>query len=169
MGKAIKLGRTMHGETVFVEIRIDQPRDGREVQYVDHTFAKPPVEVGIQFTVIGKGAPNLPLNETPDGWWRQSGQVPPEDRVIVTEKHPDLDFIEEVWDRYHLNTMRAGCEHMTEEMLARREGENTHDWQTRMLGECKCPVTGYTWGHAWLATHVPDEVIERLTQIVQGA
>ena len=85
MGKSIKLGRTMHGETVFAEIEIRDPENGREVQYADHTFGKPPREVGIMFAIIGKDAPSKPLNEIPEGWWRQAGQVPPEDRVIVTE------------------------------------------------------------------------------------
>jgi hypothetical protein len=61
----------------------------------------------------------------------------------------------DVWDRWHLNDMQAGCEHQ------------------RALGWTKynehpnepCPECGYKYGSAWLKEELPQEVIDFLASL----
>ena len=98
-----------------------------------------------------------------------------------------------LWDRWHLNDMRAGCEHQRAERWDERpidpakplrsygrhfEGQ-THDswnmltWVTRkehpqgLLG-FPCPVCGYKYGSAWIKEEVPDAVIHWLFYLPAG-
>jgi len=57
----------------------------------------------------------------------------------------------QVWDRWHLNDMKAECEHQ------RARGET---WTTHPLAEC--PDCRYILGSAWLREEVPTDVIEFL-------
>lgn len=56
-----------------------------------------------------------------------------------------------IWKRWHLNDMRAECEHQR----ARGETWNTHPMTV-------CPDCGYKLGSAWLHEDVPADVIEWL-------
>jgi hypothetical protein len=56
-----------------------------------------------------------------------------------------------IWRRWHLNDMRAGCEHQ------RARGET---FETHPLAEC--PECGYKLGSAWQYEAVPEEVLEWL-------
>lgn len=65
-----------------------------------------------------------------------------------------------VWDRWHLNDMRAGCEHQ------RANGwtyEEHHDPKT-FKGEA-CLQCGYKIGSAWLKEEVPAEIIAFLINL----
>lgn len=91
-----------------------------------------------------------------------------------------------IWERWHLNNMRAGCEHQRAELWDQRpidlskpldaygnhvEGVrpswNMLTWVTRkehpkgLLGE-PCPTCGYKYGSAWLHEDLPAEVVEEL-------
>lgn len=55
----------------------------------------------------------------------------------------------EVWDAWHLNGMRAGCEHQ------RADG----------LASGTCETCGYAYGSAWLAEPLPADVLEWLAQL----
>ena len=55
-----------------------------------------------------------------------------------------------VWDRWHLNTMRAGCEH--------QEVPPDMPTEQRLRSIPPCPVTGYRWGSKWLTEPLPAEV-----------
>lgn len=62
-----------------------------------------------------------------------------------------------IWHRWHLNDMRAGCEHQ------RALGwtyEAHHDPDT-FKGEA-CPTCGYEIGSAWLREELPQDVIDFL-------
>jgi len=60
----------------------------------------------------------------------------------------------DVWDRWHLNHMRAGCEH-----------QRAAKWGRERLSE-PCPVCGYRWGHAWLKEELPPEVVKIVNEWV---
>jgi hypothetical protein len=77
------------------------------------------------------------------------------------------------WKRWHLNDMRAGCEHQRAEGWGEKElvlanGEKKlSTWVTPAEHPdgvlCKpCPVCGYKYGTAWLCEEVPAEVLEFL-------
>ena len=57
-----------------------------------------------------------------------------------------------IWKRWHLNTMRAGCEHQT-----------ANPYLMWRIGE-PCPVCEYRYGHEWIAEPLPDDVVEWLTE-----
>lgn len=59
-----------------------------------------------------------------------------------------LDRLFEIWDRWHLNGMRAECAHQ------RSRGET---WRTHLNAEC--PDCGYKLGHAWLFEPLPNDVL----------
>jgi len=60
----------------------------------------------------------------------------------------------ETWSRWHLNDMRAECEHQ------RKRGET---WQSHP--SAVCPDCGYKLGHAWLKETVPTEVLTFLRNL----
>ena len=93
----------------------------------------------------------------------------------------------ELWDRWHLNDMRPGCEHQRDQGWDQRridetmpdtsyglhfEGQKSRTWNLLvevMRDEhprgllCEpCPECGYRYGTGWLCEAVPDEVLEEL-------
>lgn len=91
--------------------------------------------------------------------------------------------IARVWKRWHLNGMRAGCEHQRVEKWDERpinpakplntygkhfEGQKYASWNMLtwvspkehpkgLLGK-PCPTCGYAYGSAWLKEELPEEV-----------
>lgn len=73
-----------------------------------------------------------------------------------------LNRIIEVWERWHLNGMRAGCEH--------QRAAGTHEaWMGRPdtkyvwgMGYPRCQVCGYSYGSAWLFEELPQEIIDEV-------
>lgn len=59
-----------------------------------------------------------------------------------------------VWNQWHLNDMRAECEHQ------RDRGEN---WTTHP--SAACPDCGYKLGSAWLFEEVPADVLDFLRSL----
>jgi hypothetical protein len=70
-----------------------------------------------------------------DGWWMKEG----------------VARLAETWDRWHLNDMRAGCEHQ-------REMGWTYDEHPSE----PCPTCGYKFGTAWRREDVPEDVLQWL-------
>jgi len=59
----------------------------------------------------------------------------------------------EVWERWHLNDMRAGCEH-----------QRALGWTNENMSQ-PCPTCGYKYGHAWLFEQVPSDVLDFLESL----
>jgi hypothetical protein len=95
----------------------------------------------------------------------------------------ELDKLADVWEHWHLNDMRAGCEHQRAEGWDKRpidpskptdtygtffEGQQQPSWN--MLAWVRpedhpdglltkpCPVCGYRYGTAWLTEELPQEI-----------
>lgn len=104
-----------------------------------------------------------------------------------------LDEFMALWDRWHLNDMRADCEHQRAEKWGERpidpdkplssygrhfDGQRDETWN--MLGWVRpsehpagllgvpCPTCGYKYGTAWLTEPVPAEVLERLASFPEA-
>ena len=60
----------------------------------------------------------------------------------------------DIWDKWHLNTFKPGCEHQRD-MGWEKESYDKH------LEE-PCPICGYKFGTKWNRVDVPKEVIEFL-------
>jgi hypothetical protein len=59
--------------------------------------------------------------------------------------------LQKVWDRWHLNDMKAGCWHQRE-----------LGWDADKHISKPCPVCSYKYGTAWLSEDVPEHVLEFL-------
>ena len=79
--------------------------------------------------------------------------------------------LRDIWERWHLNDMRPGCEHQRDwdvsEMLTVGEKQKAAGWvypsehPKGLL--CKpCEVCGYKYGSAWLKEEVPADVLDYL-------
>lgn len=62
-----------------------------------------------------------------------------------------VDKLYDIWSRWHLNDMRAGCEH-----------QRALGWKGESFIAKPCPVCGYKYGTAWLKEEVPANVIKWL-------
>lgn len=98
-----------------------------------------------------------------------------------------LQSMLKVWERWHLNDMKAGCEHQRAEGWYKRpidpskptdtygkhfEGQQGSSWNLLSWVRknehpqglmCEpCPTCGYKYGTAWLHEPIPDEVIAEI-------
>jgi hypothetical protein len=72
----------------------------------------------------------------------------------------DVASLVRVWDRWHLNDMRAECAH-----------QRALGWKYRTHKGQKCPECGYEIGSAWLMEAMPEDVraeIKRLQSLPAG-
>lgn len=70
----------------------------------------------------------------------------------------------ELWARWHLNDMRAGCEHQEARF---RAGEPRPTFKNDYAGmDVPCPDCGYKYGHAWKVEEVPEQVLSEIHQIM---
>ncbi|VVB60569.1 Uncharacterised protein [uncultured archaeon] len=101
-----------------------------------------------------------------------------EGRFIPIMPIDTVKKILEIWDRWHLNALRAGCEHqraehweaiklddskpLTMDNMAvwKRPGENPKGLLTK-----PCPVCGYKYGTSWLYEPLPEEVISFINSL----
>lgn len=183
--RKIGLGWTEDGYRVVAILRLEQP-ERSVTTLIDHsTTETAPLRLSILWDLV-KGRQDY-----------QGGQVDASDRVIVRrhqgDASPELDaYLTQIHLDHHLNDLNAGCVHMTPEMLTPKgyvlaEYESTKraergEWreqyspafygpadvlQSWRLDNVACPETGYRWGHAWLAYHLPDDVISTVRHIIE--
>jgi hypothetical protein len=117
------------------------------------------------------------------------------DRLTGLDGGWTLDMVRRLkaeWERWHLNDMRAGCEHQRKAGWETRPidpskplnayGKHTGGtsdtwnmlaWVSRkehpegLLGE-PCDVCGYKYGSAWRSEPVPDDVLAFLTSLPEN-
>jgi hypothetical protein len=65
----------------------------------------------------------------------------------------DVSRLRQVWERWHLNDMRAGCAHQREA-----------NWNNARIGE-PCQECGYRYGTQWLFEEVPPLVVAFLAEL----
>lgn len=68
-----------------------------------------------------------------------------------------VDRIIAIWNRWHLNDMRACCEHQRE-----------LNWTYAGHPSEPCPTCGYECGTAWLYEEIPAEVLTEVLQLFSG-
>jgi hypothetical protein len=104
------------------------------------------------------------------------------DTIIQYVKTPKMKRIHEIWKRWHLNGLKAGCVHQremkwNEARIDPKELPNSHSnrdekgilaiWvyptehENGLLTK-PCPVCGYKYGSAWLFEELPEEVIKEV-------
>jgi hypothetical protein len=152
-----RLGRTAeerNGRRGYVVVEVELRTAFGEHPTVEHGTIAEPLELSVQASLY---AP-YDHKDNPS----QSGQA--RDALAeVVEPAPGwtLEEIAElgaIWDRWHLNTMRAACAHMPADAHAR--------WDRRERVECEAG-SGYLYGTAWLTEEMPAEVVERVRHLMR--
>lgn len=138
------VGRTSRGDRLWLEIELRQQQNVASRQTVEHEPASESLELSISGLLVPYRARTV----------HGAGQVT-DDLKHVTEPAEgwtvsELRKLLAVWERWHLNGLKAGCVHMPEGTALGTE----------------CPVQAadpkiekpYRYGHAWLVEVLPDEV-----------
>lgn len=86
------------------------------------------------------------------------GQVTDEVRSV----HPRLA---DLWERWHLNDMIAGCKHQEQGYRDGIAGRPTYANNYAGMSE-PCPECGYRYGSAWNTEDVPDAVLAEIHSIL---
>lgn len=152
-GKVL-LGSMAGGEHVSVQVTLDTFSPASTCTSMEHRIIPAPPQLSIVW-FVGRD---------------YSGQIPPEERLVVrTHNVPQLQQVEEWWEGWHLNTMHAECAHMTPEMLTPPEGHapdmrHVNEWR---LANVACPVSGYRYRTDWLATPLPDDVLTAVRAFIK--
>jgi hypothetical protein len=148
------LGRDHWGNRLFVEV---------ETEVLDHTVT------GTDHRPVAPGSLILSIT----GWtirkhtrntWDSAGQI---SRLLhgMSETAPgwnpvDISSLKRIWKAYHLNHMRAACEHIEDEA-------NDLPPEYTAREHLTCPESGYRYGRAWLFERVPAEVWQELARLSQ--
>lgn len=156
MANEILIGRTDEGESVYVEARIEISNPG-VWQTVEHEMATDPTTLAFSGVVIRKGG-----RPGRDADLVSAGQSVDYVRQITTPlagwSAEDVAKLAENWDKWHLNTMRAGCAHQPAESLV-YEDDGYGGRRVDLKRTPACPVSGYRYGSAWLTEAVPADVL----------
>lgn len=120
----------LHGHPYFVHVRFTH--DGR----LSITAVHGPRKDGDAYGGCGQHSEPLtdPAAIYAEGWTRA-----------------DAARLAALWDAWHLNDMRAACEH-----------QRALGWTWTTHPDAACPTCGYMLGHSWLREEVPANVLAEL-------
>lgn len=144
--------------------------------------------IEIELKTKEKG-PELSICGTLDtDYFKSAGQCI-DDIAEYFPKKRIVQRIKTLWEKYHLNDMRAGCKHQraagwSDRRIKPEELPNTHanrdergiiaTWVRKdehpegLLCE-PCPVCGYKYGSAWLYEPIPGQVLREIKDIMGRA
>lgn len=173
---------------VFADLSYTAENSDHEHETTSHEKTTRIERIAASFTIIearyGITAKRNSASDFPDRYWVTAGQIPAEDRVILDADRSsklsaeDLALINDTWERWHLNDMQAGCVHMPSyaELAAtvaalpdppmKYGRPDTTGWA---LSNVVCPVTGYKWGHSWLYSQPPADVVAKWVALINKA
>ncbi len=80
----------------------------------------------------------------------------------VMMSREDLITVLFVWDRWHLNSMNAGCKHQSATLGLSNYIEEYNELAA--IETAKCP-NGYKYGSKWLVEPLPQAVIDRIISV----
>lgn len=73
----------------------------------------------------------------------------------------------DLWERWHLNDMKAGCEH--QEAWFRESPSLRPSWKNEYKGmDVPCPECGYKYGTEWKTEPVPEDVLRQIHDLMQS-
>jgi hypothetical protein len=152
-----RLGRTAEERNgrrgyvvVTVELRILQG----DYVTTEHGTVSDPLELSVQASQYGP----YDHKDNPSA----SGQAR-ESLSEITEPAPgwtleEIAELRSLWERWHLNAMRAACAHMPTDARER--------WDRREVVVCDTG-SGYKYGTSWLVEPLPAEVVERVRYLMR--
>jgi len=126
--KTVRIGSRKDVGSIYAEIKIDEGR-------LSICGVEGPLATGNARGGCGQILDHLTVDRYAPGWNAET-----------------LMRFHDIWERWHLNDMRAECEHQ------RKRGET---WTSHP--SAVCPDCGYTLGSAWLREELPSYVIDFLT------
>lgn len=162
-------GRTGVGDRVWVQIELrhhDGAPEGRTYTRTDHRdYAPGEGYVSLSVTIAGLDKGRQRRHGSTFGG-AMSGDILRRVRVgrLMRKgaaeglRAADLDDLARIADEWHLNDMRAACEHLPRDYDP--TGQPVEAWPV-------CEETGYRWGGGWLVAEIPDDVVERVRQIAE--
>lgn len=140
---------------------------------VEQYKKKMTIKVDVELNPTDKGVVLSMVGKVGNTWGGQVSSVIREFEMtnsITYANGVDSDTVNDlldIWDAWHLNDMRAGCEHQT--LLARHlydQGLMYEDLK-HIPAMKKCPFCGYEYGTAWKTQEIPGEVLVRLASILK--
>lgn len=152
MNREIRLGKTVEGALVTVEMRLERLPD--RVTTVEHEVIEP-TDTDLRFAITGCVYADGTMSDT-DANVTSAGQC--RDSLLdIVLPHKGWNLVEllelhDFWRSWHLNDMHAACAHM----------KLPKDQSYEARKNITCPVTGYKYGHAWLYEPLPTNVVERI-------
>lgn len=143
-----------NGRRGYVVVTVEIRTQSGPHQTTDHAETVDPVELSIQ----GEHYAPYDRRNDPSSCGQIRGSL-----AEITEPAPGWTLAEiaelaTIWDRWHLNTMRAACAHMPDDAHA--------SWDRGERVECTAG-SGYTYGRAWLTEPLPDDVAERVAYLMR--
>lgn len=144
------VGTTDDGDEVYVEIELECISGGPRETITHEVFDGTAMRLSVSGHYYDKRAAKQKND------WTGGGQCVEKLRAVTplagSWTLQELTELADMWDRWHLNDMRAGCVHQTPS-----KGDARHQLTTTP----PCPETGYRWGHAWLYEPLPVDVVEQ--------
>ena len=74
----------------------------------------------------------------------------------------NVERIVEIWNKWHLNDLQAGCIHMEEPVKGKEWDEKEWERLNKM-----CPLN-YKYGSKWLVKNIPLEIITEIKNLFAG-
>ncbi len=131
------VGRTSYGDRIWVEMELRERTSVSPHQTVTHEQVSQFLELSISGVGVRKHARTID----------QAGQIHEELGRITDSRgglrRSDMQALQQIWQRWHLNDMRAGCVHQG--------------------GVCP---EGYQHGSAWLVELLPESVVEQVRSLM---
>ena len=86
------------------------------------------------------------------------------DRLAPGWTNADVRSLRTIWERWHLNGMKAGCAHLEYQY---EEPPEAPYRRLKLDGEgTVCEVSGYKMGRAWLVEPLPEHVIVEVRRLL---
>ena len=142
--KKIKIGY-YRATSVYLRIKIEQ--FNKEKETINHKHVK-------QYNVLSVVTENFYIG----------GQYNDFTDCDITVDKDKLNRIIELWNRWHLNDMNAGCIHQT----AFDNNVKYDEWKKLQAEQAaRCPE-GYNYGSKWLLEPLPVEVETEIINLVEN-
>jgi hypothetical protein len=156
--KEIYVGRDADNLKVYIEVKLEKTTletypDHKDTPLTKETVTHDQVVNYITLTISGFA------HKTVRSDWEYGGQIIEQIRNLAHPCIPQdkLDQIVTIWQRWHLNNIKAACIHQTD-----FGNVDSTDWQTKANVETvKCPK-GYRYGSKWLLEPLPQSVIDTI-------
>lgn len=179
----VGLGSTAEGYRVVVHVKYGPDNMGNAERNPTPTSAHThqPIPYPDVLSISGEVCDLSKRRSSPDffvGGGQCIGAVRDITKPAGTLTLEDTKRFADLWDAWHLNTMRAACAHMDlsgvpddlpHSLTYAERKAGAVDRYTWIKTHVLCPVSDYTYGAAWLAEDVPAEVVEEIATLIAKA